>query len=55
MRDYLLSRRNLILSAVASAAAGGLPRFALAEAATIRIGDVVDRNNPEVISESQRS
>ena len=53
MRDYLLSRRNLILSAVASAAAGGLPRFALAEAATIRIGDVVDRNNPEVISESQ--
>ena len=52
MRDYLLSRRNLILSAVASAAAGGLPRFALAEAATIRIGDVVDRNNPEVISES---
>jgi len=52
MRDYLLTRRNLILSAVAGAAAGGLPRFAFAEGATIRIGDVVDRNNPEVITES---
>lgn len=52
MHDHLLSRRNLILSAAAAATAGGLPRFAFAEGQTIRIGDVVDRNNPEVITEN---
>jgi tripartite ATP-independent transporter DctP family solute receptor len=52
MRDYLLSRRKLLILAAASAAAGYMPRLALADGQTIRIGDVVDRHNPEVITEN---
>ncbi|MDR5835612.1 TRAP transporter substrate-binding protein [Caballeronia sp. LZ034LL] len=52
MRDYLLSRRKLLTLTVASAAAGCLPRLASADSQTIRIGDVVDRHNPEVITEN---
>ena len=52
MRDYLLSRRKLLMSTVAAAAAGSLPRLAFAEGKTIRYGDVLDRNNPEVITEN---
>lgn len=52
MHDYLLSRRKMLMLTAASAAAGCLPRFAAAQSQTIRIGDVVDRHNPEVITEN---
>ena len=52
MRESLISRRSVILSAGASAAAGLLPGMARAQGATVRIGDVVDRQNPEVITEN---
>lgn len=52
MHDHFQNRRSLIVAAVAGAAVSGLPRMAFAELPTIRIGDVVDRNNPEVITEN---